>query len=45
MKRNNFIPTLKLANWEIDITSPKVQQYFDAAKELDNRINKGELNP
>jgi hypothetical protein len=44
MKRNDFIPTIKIANSEIDLSSPKAQQYFQAAKEYDQRIENGELN-
>lgn len=44
MKRNDFIPTLKIANSEIDLSSPKTQQYFEAAKEYDRRIESGELD-
>lgn len=44
MRRNDFIPTLKLADWSINITSEKVQQYFDAAREFDDRISREELD-
>lgn len=44
MKKNNFIPTLKIANSKIDLTSTKAQQYFEAAKEFDRRIESGELD-
>jgi hypothetical protein len=44
MRHNDFIPTLKIANSEIDLLSPKAQQYFEAAKEYDRRIKSGKLN-
>lgn len=43
MINNDYIPTLKIANSNIDLTSPKAQQYFKAAKEFDRRIENGEL--
>lgn len=44
MKHNDFIPTLKIADSKIDLSSPKAQQYFNAAKEFDRRIESGELD-
>ncbi|MEX0982052.1 MAG: hypothetical protein WD577_05840 [Bacteroidales bacterium] len=44
MRRNDYIPTLKLADWRIDISLEKVQQYFDAALEFDERIESGQLD-
>ena len=44
MIRNDFIPTIKLADSKNDLASPKAQQYFEAAKRYDERIETGELD-
>ncbi|MBH31710.1 MAG: hypothetical protein CMG71_06955 [Candidatus Marinimicrobia bacterium] len=42
MKMNNYIPTMKIANAEIDLSTPQSQQYFEWAREFDAKLKKGE---